>query len=105
MATLDQRENAFEAGFAHQEELKFRAREKAVKNLAIWAAGRLGKTGEALEAYAQDVVAADVSTSALETTIDRIAEVLVSKGISKQEVRQMMDRLLAAADAAVRKPL
>ena len=100
MTTLDRRENALETEFAHQQELKFRAREKAVKGLAVWAAGRMGKAGDALEAYSREVVAADVSSP--EATIDRLAEALASKGIGKSEISQMMDRLLAAADAAMR---
>jgi hypothetical protein len=65
MTSLGERENAYEAEFAHREELKFKAREKAVKALAIWAAERLGKTGNAAEAYAAEVVAADVTHSTL----------------------------------------
>ena len=105
MTTFDQRENAFETEFAHQEELKFRARERAVRNLAIWAAGRLGKTGEELEAYAREIVAADVSNPTADATAERIAEALAPKGVSKAETHQMMDRLMAAADEAVRRPL
>jgi len=105
MTTFDQRENAFETEFAHQEELKFRARERAVRNLAIWAAGRLGKTGDELEAYTREIVAADVSNPTPDTTVERIAEALAPKGVSKAETRQMMDRLMAAADEAVRRPL
>jgi ATPase inhibitor subunit zeta len=43
MTSLEQRENAYEAEFAHGEELKFKAREGAVRLLAIWAAGRLAR--------------------------------------------------------------
>jgi hypothetical protein len=105
MTTLDKRENAFENEFAHQEELKFRVRERAIRNLAIWAAGRLGKSGDDLEAYAREIVANDVSNPTPDVTIERIAEALAPKGVSKIETRQMMDRLTAAADAAVRSPL
>lgn len=104
MTTLDQRENAFEAEFAHQEELKFRARERAVRDLALWAAGRLGKTGDALETYARDMVAADIVNPATEATIERIADVLAPKGIGKDEIHRMMEKFMAAADLAVRSP-
>ena len=105
MTTLSQHENALEAEFAHQQELRFQAREKAVKNLAIWAAGRLGKTGDALEAFAQEIVAADVPNPTPDATIERIAKALEPRGIGKPEIHQMMDRLIAAADAAVHSPL
>ena len=105
MTTLDQRENAFEAEFAHEQELKFRARERAVRNLAVWAAGRLGKTGDALEAYARDMVAADIANPAIEATIERVADALAPKGIGKDEIHQVMERFMAAADLAVRSPV
>jgi hypothetical protein len=59
MTSLDRREQALETEFAHQEELKFRAREMAVRALARWAAVRLGKGGEAVEAYGNELVTAD----------------------------------------------
>jgi hypothetical protein len=105
MTTLNQREHAMETEFAHQEELKFKARERAAKGLAVWAARQLGKTGEALEVYARDIVAADVANSTTEATIDRIAEDLAPKGVGKNEVRRMIDRFAVAAAAAVRSPL
>jgi hypothetical protein len=102
MKLFEQRENAYEAEFVHREELHFRAREIAVNALAIWAAGHLGKTGEAAKAYAKEVVAADVSNPTIEPTIERIAADLAPKGIGKVEIHEMMDRNIAAADAAVR---
>ena len=105
MTTLDQRENAFEAEFAHQEELKFRAREQAVRKLAVWAGERLGKAGDALDAYARDMVAADIVNPAIEATIERVADVLAPKGIGKDEIRRMMEQFKAAADLAVRSPV
>jgi len=105
MTTFDKRENAFETEFAHQEELKFRAREKAVMSLAVWAAGQLGKTGEAIQPFVREMIDIDIASPTIEPTIDRIAEVLAAKGISKDEIRQMMGRFMAAAEAAVRSTL
>jgi hypothetical protein len=103
MTSLDRRENAFETEFAHQEELKFRARERAVRALAMWAAAQLGKTGEAAGAYAQEIVAADVTEPT--TTIDRIVAALAPKQVQASEVQRMMDRFLAAPDAPPRDSL
>lgn len=104
MTTFDQRENAFETEFAHQEELKFRARELAVRNLAKWAAGRLGKTGDDLETYSRDMVAADIMNPSIEATIERFAEVLAPKEVGKDEIRRTLERFMTAADLAVRNP-
>ncbi|WMS42110.1 DUF1476 domain-containing protein [Acuticoccus sp. MNP-M23] len=59
MATFDERENAFESRFAHDEELRFKATARRNKLLGAWAAERLGHTGEAADAYARSVVRAD----------------------------------------------
>jgi hypothetical protein len=47
MTTFDQREQAYEHKFEHDEELKFKARARKNKMLGLWAAGLIGKTGEA----------------------------------------------------------
>lgn len=59
MSTFDERENAFESRFAHDEELRFKATARRNKLLGAWAAERLGHTGEAADAYARSVVRAD----------------------------------------------
>jgi hypothetical protein len=102
MTSLQERENAYETEFAHQDELKFKAREKAAKALAAWAAERLGKAGNAAEAYAAEVVAADVTHRKLEETLGQVAEALSPAGIGRAEVDRMLDRLLAQAKAAMR---
>jgi hypothetical protein len=76
----------YEAEFAHQEELKFTAREGAVKALATWAAERLGKAVEAADAYVAEVVSADVTHLGLQPTLERVASELGPVGIGKAEV-------------------
>ena len=46
MTTFDDRENAFEKKFAHDEEMTFKAVARRNKLTGLWAAGLLGKTGE-----------------------------------------------------------
>ena len=102
MTSLDQREHALEAEFAHQQELNFQARERAVKALAKWAAERLGKVAEAVEAYGDEIVGLDVTNPTVEETIERIAQALAPAGISKVEIRRTMDQFMATAAATVR---
>src|ERR1700752_5113946 len=102
MTSLDEREKAYEAEFAHREEHQFKAREKAVKALATWAAERLGKTGKSADAYVAEVVAADVANPRLEATLERVAGALSPAGTGRTEVDRMMDRLLAQAGATMR---
>ena len=59
MTTFDDRENAFEAKFAHDADLKFRAEARRNKLLGLWAAGLMGKQGEDASAYAMAVIESD----------------------------------------------
>ncbi len=59
MTTFDKREEGFEKKFALDEELKFKADARRNKLLGLWAAEKLGLSGDAATAYAREVVAAD----------------------------------------------
>ena len=59
MSTFDDRENAFENKFAHDAEMQFKAEARRNKLVGLWAAGLLGKDGDAAEDYAKEVVKSD----------------------------------------------
>src|ERR1700743_1016041 len=59
MTTFDKREEGFERKFALDEELKFKAYARRNRLLGLWAAEKLGMSGEAANAYAKAGVAAD----------------------------------------------
>ena len=59
MTTFDDRENAFEAKFAHDAEMQFKAEARRNKLLGLWAAGLMGKSGDEAAAYAVEVVKSD----------------------------------------------
>lgn len=101
ITSFDDREKAYEAEFAHQERLKFDARERAIRSLAVWAAERLGKTGQDVEAYASRIVALDVSNAKPDAAIGAVASDLRIVGAYEQEVRHAMDLFLAKADLSV----
>jgi hypothetical protein len=60
MTSFDDREQAFEAKFAHDEDLKFRVLARRDKLVGLWAAGLLGKTGDEADAYAKQVILSDL---------------------------------------------
>ena len=72
MTTFDDRENAFENKFAHDEEMKFKAEARCNKLLGLWAAERLGKTGDDADAYAKTVIAADFEEAGHEDVIRKV---------------------------------
>ena len=59
MTSFDNRKDAFESKFAHDEALQFKAMARRNKLLGLWAAEKLGKSGPDADAYAKSVVLAD----------------------------------------------
>ncbi|WP_394177739.1 DUF1476 domain-containing protein [Yoonia maritima] len=60
MNTFNDRERAFEAKFAHDAEMQFKAIARRNRLLGQWAAALLKKTPEESAAYATEVVKADM---------------------------------------------
>jgi hypothetical protein len=105
MTTFDERENAFEAKLAHDEELRFLARARRDKRLGLWAAGKLGKTGAEAEAYAGGLLAAEVQKAGSEQIFKTIRADFdgARVEISDQQIRKQMEELFAAAVAELTK--
>lgn len=101
MSTFDKREEGFEKKFALDEEQKFKAEARRNKLLGLWAAEKLGKTGDDAAAYAKDVVAADFEEAGDADVLRKVAKDLAGKA-TEQEIRVKMDELLAAAVAQVK---
>jgi hypothetical protein len=96
MTTFDDRENAFENKFAHDEELKFRVAARRNKLTGLWAAGLLGRSGEAANAYAREVVAADMAEAGDEDVVRKLAADLAGRA-GEAEIRAKLSENLAIA--------
>lgn len=96
MTTFDDRENAFENMFAHDEEMQFKAQARANKLLGLWAAELMGKTGEEAEAYAKEVIHADFEEAGHEDVFRKIAGDLGAKA-DETTIRTKMVEFLAQA--------
>ena len=96
MTTFDDRENAFEAKFAHDSEMQFRAEARRNKLVGLWAAGLMGKTDEAAAAYALEVVSSDFEEAGDEDVVRKVVADLAGKA-SADEVRAKMRELLPVA--------
>ena len=59
MGVFDERERGFEAGFKHDQELRFRITARRNRMLGLWAAKRMGLVDELAHAYATDIVDAE----------------------------------------------
>ncbi len=102
MTTFDDRENAFENKYKHDEEMKFRAQMRCNKLLGLWAAELLGKTGEDANAYAIEVVKSDFEEAGHEDVIRKVAGDLGDLA-DADTIRGKMDELLKVAKDQVMK--
>jgi hypothetical protein len=104
MSTFDKREEGFEKKYALDEEQKFKAEARRNKLLGQWVAEKLGITGDAVAAYAKEVVAADFEEAGDGDVLRKVMGDITAKGValSEQEVRVKMDQLMAQAVAQVK---
>src|SRR5579862_5912339 len=99
MTTFDEREKAFEFKFEHDLELQFKARARKNKLLGLWAAGLMGKTGPAAEAYARDIVMADFEKPGDHDVVHTLLQDLAAAGkpIEDHTIRRQGERFMAEA--------
>jgi hypothetical protein len=104
MTTFDKREEGFEKKFALDEEQKFKAMARRNRLLGLWAADKLGVSGEEANAYAKDVVAADFEEAGDNDVLHKVLKDLTAKGnvVTEAELRAKMDELMAQAIAQVK---
>jgi hypothetical protein len=99
MTTFNDREKGFERKFAHDEELRFRATARRNKLLGLWAAEKLGLSGDEALDYAKQVVRADLAEPGEEDVFRKVRADFDAKGIeqSDHQIRRAMMELLAEA--------
>jgi hypothetical protein len=99
MTTFQDREKGFERKFAHDEELKFRATARRNKLLGLWAAEKMGLSGEEAQGYAREVVKADLAEPGEEDVFRKVRGDFDAKGVdqSDHQIRRMMGELMAEA--------
>jgi len=103
MTTFDEREKAYEAKLAHDEELKFKATVRRNKWLGLWAAAKLGKTGEAAEDYAADVIAVELEGSHDDGVFKKLRSDFDAAHVevSDHQIRREMEELFAKAQEEI----
>lgn len=105
MTTFDQRENAFEAKLAHDEELKFKAVARRNKWLGLWAAEKLGKSGVEAENYADALVSAALKEGDGSKVSALIRADFTRAGVqqSDHQIERKSNELLAQAIEEIKK--
>ena len=87
MTQFDDRERAFEAQFARDEEMQFRVLARRNRLLGHWAAELMGLSEVEAETYAKDVVRADFEEAGDEDVIRKLLGDLTSAGIDIDDQR------------------
>jgi hypothetical protein len=99
MTSFEDREKSFERKFALDEELRFKANARRNKLLGLWSAEKLGLSGDDAQAYAREVVKADLEEPGEEDVFRKIRTDFDENGVdqSDHQIRRAMGDLLAEA--------
>jgi len=99
MSGFEDRKKGQEAKFAYDAELRFKAEARRNKLLGLWAAEKLGKTGDAAAEYARSVVAADFEESGEEDVFRKIRADFDAASVdqSDHQIRRNMAELMQTA--------
>ncbi|KAB0269192.1 DUF1476 domain-containing protein [Microvirga brassicacearum] len=100
MSGFDERKDAFEKKFAHDEELRFKATARRNKLFGLWAAEQLGKSGTDADAYAKSVVLADFEEAGDADVLRKVQADLTAAG-KTVDAMELADALNARMQQAV----
>jgi len=85
MSTFDDRERAFEAKYARDEEMQFRIIARRNRLLGEWAARLMGLNQAEAESYAKDVIRADFEEAGDDDVVRKVLGDLTSAGVDADE--------------------
>jgi hypothetical protein len=96
---FEDREKAFEDKWAHDQQLRFKVMARRAKLVGLWAAREMGVSGAAADAYAAELVKADMAEHGAEDIFRKVSHDFAAKGIARSGhfIRSKMDELLAIA--------
>lgn len=102
---FDDRKRSEEAKYALDQETTFKVMARRNKLLGLWAADLLGKTGDAAEAYAKEVVLSDLEEAGEEDVFRKVRGDFDAAGITRpdSDIRDQMAELIPVAREAVLK--
>ncbi|HEX5319573.1 MAG TPA: DUF1476 domain-containing protein [Stellaceae bacterium] len=99
MATFKDREKEFEARFKHDQDFRFKVTARRNRLLGLWAADRMGLSGDAADAYAKTVVAAEFDRGGDQHVMDKVAGDLAAKGqtVTADQIKFELEHFAAKA--------
>ena len=104
MTTFDDREKAFEAKYALDQEQEFKAIARRNRMLGLWAAEKMGLSSESADQYAAAGVRADFEQPGDEDVFRKVAGDFKASGlsVSEGEIRSKIDELASIAREQIR---
>lgn len=99
MSTFDNREKGFEGRFVHDAELRFKAESRRSRLVGVWAASKLGLSGDEATEYAKSVVRADMEEAGDDDVFRKLRADLdgAREKVSDEEIRAKMAECLQEA--------
>jgi len=105
MTTFDERQKGFEAKFARDDALRFKATSRRNRYLALWAGELLGLSGAQAEAYVKEVIRSDFQEPGDEDVIGKVMSDFKAKGVTvtdaqlRAKLQDLMDQAVAEIEA------
>jgi hypothetical protein len=99
MTTFEDREKGFERKFAHDEELKFKATARRNRLIGLWAADKMGLSGDEAQSYAREVIKADLAEPGDEDVFRKVRADFDAKGVeqSDHQIRRIIAEMMVEA--------
>ncbi len=99
MTSFDDRQKSFERKFALDEELNFKSNARRNKLLGLWAAEKMALSGAEAQAYALEVVKADLEEPGEEDVFRKVRSDFDAKSVeqSDHQILRVMADFLAEA--------
>jgi hypothetical protein len=103
MSSFDNRKDAFESKYAHDQEMMFKAEARCCKLLGLWLAGEMGLAGADADAYAKEVVASNLDEAGFDDVKRKVLADIKAKGLSISEhmIDRQIDKCFADAKAQI----
>ncbi len=105
MTVFDERQKGFEAKFARDDALRFKATSRRNRHLGLWAAGLLGLSGAEAEAYVKEVIRSDFIEPGDEDVIAKVLTDFKAKHVAvtdaqlRAKLQDFMGQALAEIEA------
>ena len=99
MPTFQDREKEFETRFMHELETRFKITARRNYLAGLWAAKRMGLTGEAADTYAKGIVYAELDRGGEKHVVEKLVADLAAKGdtVTPAQVKFELEHFAATA--------